>query len=186
MSLEVIMGSMFSGKSTELIRRIRLQQVMGREVRVVNHALDDRKGCLESVKTHDATEFRAVKYPTLEPFMFNDVDTVAVDETQFFGGLREWVEVGLALGKHINLAGLDGDFKQQKFGELLDVLPLADNVTKLRALCMFCKDGTPGPFTHRNPGVGQGEQVLVAAEDCYKAVCRKCLTAPPPPPPQPQ
>jgi thymidine kinase len=177
MSLEIIMGSMFSGKSTELIRRIRLQQVMGRSVRVVNHALDDRKGCLEAVRTHDATEFRAVKYPTLEKFMFDGVDTVAVDETQFFGNLREWVEYGLSEGKHIILAGLDGDFKQHKFGELLDVVPLADNVTKLRALCMFCKDGTPGPFTYRNPGVGRGEQVLVAAEDCYKAVCRKCLTA---------
>ena len=177
MSLEVIMGSMFSGKSTELIRRIRLQQVMGRSVRVVNHALDNRQGCLESVRTHDATEFKAVKFPTLESFMFDDIDTVAVDETQFFSNLREWVESGLSRGKHIILAGLDGDFKQQKFGELLDVIPLSDNVTKLRALCMFCKDGTPGPFTYRNPGVGHGEQVLVAAEDCYKAVCRKCLTA---------
>jgi thymidine kinase len=178
MSLEVIMGSMFSGKSTELIRRIRLQQVMGKTVRVVNHALDNRKGCLETVRTHDATEFRAVKCPKLLSAMFDDVDTVAVDETQFFSNIREWVEEGVARNKHIIMAGLDGDFKQQKFGELLDILPLADKVTKLRALCMFCKDGTPGPFTYRNPGVGQGEQVLVAAEDCYKAVCRKCLTAP--------
>ena len=185
MSLDILMGSMFSGKSTELIRRVRRQQVLDRKVMVVNHSLDERgSGVGSKVKTHDSSEMNAVKVAQLDESLFEGVDVVAVDESQFFSGLREWVEAGLALGKHIILAGLDGDFQQKKFGELLDVIPLADEVIKLRALCMFCKDGTPGSFTYRNPGVGQGEQVLVAADDSYKAVCRKCLTALHPPPQQ--
>jgi thymidine kinase len=179
MSLDILMGSMFSGKSTELIRRVRRQRVLGREIRVVNHSLDERGegGVGSKVKTHDSSEINALKVSRLDSSLFDGVDGVAVDETQFFVGLREWVEAGLRRGKHIILAGLDGDFQQKKFGELLDVIPLADEVIKLRALCMFCKDGTPGSFTYRNPGVGHGEQVLVADEDSYKAVCRRCLTA---------
>jgi thymidine kinase len=71
------------------------------------------------------------------------------------------------------LAGLDGDFKQEKFGELFDVIPLADEVLKLRALCMICNDGTPGPFTQRT--IVDDTQVVVAAADSYRAVCRKHL-----------
>tara|TARA_B110000285_G_scaffold235190_3_gene315445 strand:+ start:5415 stop:5954 length:540 start_codon:yes stop_codon:yes gene_type:complete len=177
MSLEILMGSMFSGKSTELIRRIRRQEVLGRVVVVVNHSLDVRgSGDMRTVRTHDNSNMDAIKMHQLEDTLFDGADVVAVDETQFFQNLRRWVEVGLSRGKHIILAGLDGDFQQKRFGELLDVIPLADEVIKLRALCMICKDGTSGPFTYRNPGVGQGEQVLVAAGDCYKAVCRKHLT----------
>ena len=71
------------------------------------------------------------------------------------------------------LAGLDGDFQQRPFGELFSVLPMADSVLKLCALCMGCRDGTPGPFTKRC--VESTAQELVGGSESYKAVCRKCL-----------
>ena len=172
MSLEILMGSMFSGKSTELIRRVKRRIAIGRSVRVVNHAIDTRvEG--DNVKTHDDCTMTATKVPTLEIDLLSDVDVIAVDEIQFFSNIKPWVENALKLGKHVILAGLDGDFKQEKFGELFDVIPLADEVLKLRALCMICNDGTPGPFTQRT--IVDDTQVVVAAADSYRAVCRRHL-----------
>jgi thymidine kinase len=98
---------------------------------------------------------------------------VAIDETQFFSSLRPFVEEALKDGKHVILAGLDGDFKQQVFGELLTMIPLADEVTKLKALCMECMNGTLGPFTKRT--VVNANQELVGDSDVYRAVCRMHL-----------
>jgi thymidine kinase len=115
---------------------------------------------------------------------------VAIDEAQFFKGLRPFVERALAARKHVILAGLDGDYRQQVgifarqnhpvltvfpqvFGELLSVIPLADRVDKLTALCMVCADGTEGPFSKRL--TSETCQELVGDETCYKAVCREHL-----------
>ena len=98
---------------------------------------------------------------------------VALDEAQFFTGLKTFVEKELRAGKTILLAGLDGDYRQRTFGELLDCIPLANEVTKLAAMCMDCHDGTRGPFTKRIVDSNQLE--LVGGDDMYKAVCRRHL-----------
>ena len=100
-------------------------------------------------------------------------NVIAVDEAQFFTGLRPFVERALSHGKHVILAGLDGDYRQQVFGEILSLIPLADNVIKLSALCMVCKDGTEGPFSKRLTSDTCQECVGGASE--YAAVCRKHL-----------
>ena len=171
--LEIIMGNMFSGKSTELMRRLRRHQAIGTPILVINSAKDVRSedGVLQ---THDKFTLGCIKTNSLETVdVPAHVKVVGVDECQFFTGLRDFVESCLDRGIHVILAGLDGDFMQQTFGELLSLVPLADQVIKLTALCMECLDGTPGPFTKRT--VESKEQELVGAAECYKAVCRRHL-----------
>ena len=166
------MGGMFSGKSTELIRRVKRHAVINNAVLVINSSKDIRSS--ESVvKTHDDETYHCVKILDLTGVSIDDYDVVAIDEAQFFPGLRRFVELALDSDKHVIVAGLDGDFKQRAFGEMFDLLPLADEVLKLCALCMCCKDGTLGPFTKRCLERSQDQQELVGGQDIYKAVCRR-------------
>ena len=170
------MGSMFSGKTSELIRRLKRHQVIHDRVIVINSKKDTRNES-EVVQTHDRGTFACVKTDNLMSVVDSDeyhyAQVVAVDETQFFVGLRPFVEQALKEHKHVILAGLDGDFRQRVFGELLELIPLADDVTKLKALCMECLDGTLGPFTKRTSS--RTEQELVGECDVYRAVCRRHL-----------
>ena len=175
--LEIIIGCMFSGKTSELIRRLKRQRAIGKKVLLINSKKDTR-----DFQIHGGGgaghEFECVKTDTLLELIgsiqFNNAEVVTVDECQFFRGLRNFVNVALKCNKHVILAGLDGDFKQNVFGELIYMIPLADDVTKLTALCMECGDGcTPGPFSKRM--CDSNEQELIGAADMYRAVCRKHL-----------
>ena len=172
MSLEIIIGGMFSGKSTELIRRINRHTVIGKSILVLSSTIDTRSS-EDVIKTHDSKYYYCLKVSNLFKIPYRTYDVIVLDEAQFFIGLRDFVEEVLKFGKHVILAGLDGDYKQEKFGEILDVIPLADEVTKLYALCMECKNGTRAPFTKRCSSSSQQE--LVGGNDIYKAVCRQCL-----------
>jgi thymidine kinase len=173
MGLEIIMGSMFSGKTSELIRRLKRHRVIGDKILVINSKKDTRNEG-DVLQTHDKSTFECVKTNNLMSVVstkeYYEAQVIAVDETQFFEGLRPFVEQALTDDKHVLLAGLDGDFRQQVFGELLELIPLADDVTKLKALCMECLDGTLGPFTKRT--VKNDNQELIGEADTYRAVCR--------------
>lgn len=176
MGLTIIMGNMFSGKTSELIRRLKRYKVIGKKVLVVNSSKDTRS--IEDVlKTHDNVKFGCVKVESLAELVnyneYTRADVIAIDEAQFFRQLREFTELSLFLKKDVILVGLDGDYKQRKFGDLLDCIPIADEVTKLTALCMDCMNGTPGPFTKRT--VKDKKLELVGDTNMYKAVCRKHL-----------
>lgn len=172
MSLKIIMGNMFSGKTTELIRRLKRYKVIGKRILVLNSSLDTRSSD-EVLKTHDNSKFECLKVSNLEDVDYSKVDIIAVDEAQFFSDLKSFVEKVLTDNKTILLAGLDGDYKQEKFGEIIDCIPLADKVFKITAMCMECMDGTHGPFTKR---IVQNDKLeLVGDHDIYKAVCRKHL-----------
>lgn len=172
MSLHVIMGNMFSGKTSEMIRRLKRYMVIGKKIVVINSQKDTRS-TEEVLRTHDNVKFRCIKTNDLSTVDIDDAEIIAIDEAQFFTGLKAFVEKALEINKTVMLAGLDGDYKQRKFGELLDCVPLADEVTKLTAMCMDCMDGTQGPFTKRI--VANEELELVGDHDMYKAVCRKHL-----------
>ena len=150
--------------------------MIGKKVLVVNSKKDTRNES-EVLQTHDKSTFECVKTGDLTSVFSTEkyiqAHVVAIDEAQFFEGLRLFVEQALADDKHVILAGLDGDFRQRVFGELLELIPLADDVTKLKALCMECLDGTLGPFTKRT--VKNDEQELIGEADAYKAVCRMHL-----------
>ena len=172
MSLKIIMGNMFSGKTTELIRRLKRYKVIGKRILVLNSSLDTRSSD-EVLKTHDNSKFECLKVSNLEDVDYSEVDIVAVDEAQFFSGLKPFVEKVLMDNKTILLAGLDGDYKQENFGEIIDCIPLADKVFKITAMCMECMDGTHGPFTKRI--VDYEGKNLIGGKEMYKAVCRKHL-----------
>ncbi len=172
MSLHIVMGNMFSGKTTEMIRRLKRYNVIGKRVVVINSQKDTRSP-EEVLRTHDNVTFRCIKTNDLTIVNTDECDVVALDEAQFFTGLKTFVEKELGAGKTILLAGLDGDYRQRTFGELLDCIPLANEVTKLAAMCMDCHDGTRGPFTKRIVDSNQLE--LVGGDDMYKAVCRRHL-----------
>ena len=172
MSLHVIMGNMFSGKTSEMIRRLKRYMVIGKKIVVINSQKDTRS-TEEVLRTHDNVKFMCIKTNDLSTVDIDDAEIIAIDEAQFFTGLKAFVEKALEINKTVMLAGLDGDYKQRKFGELLDCVPLADEVTKLTAMCMDCMDGTQGPFTKRI--VANEELELVGDHDMYKAVCRKHL-----------
>ena len=172
MSLKIIMGNMFSGKTTELVRRLKRYEVIGKHILVINSSKDTR--CLEHVlRTHDNMKFDCIKTDDLNELNYQDVDVIAIDEAQFFIGLKVFVEKVLKRGKTVILTGLDGDYKQGKIGEIIDCIPLADKVFKLSAMCMECMDGTHGPFTKRI--VDNDEINLIGGKDMYRAVCRKHL-----------
>ncbi|MDA9846976.1 hypothetical protein N9C10_03520 [Flavobacteriaceae bacterium] len=174
--LELIIGCMFSGKSTEMIRRLKRYKAINKNILVINSSRDTRNP-RSVLQTHDNITFDCVKTDSLLELFCTDkiqsADIIAIDEAQFFSHLRDFVEGVLELNKHVIVAGLDGDFKQHVFGELLYLIPLADEVDKLKAMCMECNDGTLGPFSKRM--IDNTEQELVGANEIYKSVCRMHL-----------
>jgi len=176
--LELIIGPMFSGKSTELLRQARRYAHVGKKVLVVNHALNVRyEGQPTSPKTHDAVRIsrNAVSARYLRDVDGTDVflkaDIIIVEELQFFPDaypyVTKWAD---SQGKIIVAAGLDGDSNRQPFGDVLRLVPVANKVRKLSALCGRCGDGTLADFTLRKSK--DHTRTLVGAHDEYEAVCR--------------
>jgi len=178
--LELIMGCMFSGKSTELIRRLKRYKAINKQVLVINSAKDTRS-TEQVLKTHDGVTFNCMKTNNLNEIFkskdFRNVEIIGIDEGQFFNGLYDFVIGSLKLDKHVIVASLDGDSNQETFGETLSLIPIADEVDKLKAFCMECNDGTPAPFSKRITMQNEGQE-LVGDNDFYKAVCRKHLFDP--------
>jgi thymidine kinase len=178
MSLDIIMGNMFSGKTSELIRQLKRYRIIGSKILVINSSQDTRSN-EEVLKTHDNVTFKCLKTNSLlsilkEP-LFHEAEVIAIDEAQFFVNLKAFTEECLLQNKNVLMAGLDGDYKQRKFGEMLDCIPMADTVKKLKALCTKCNNGTLGPFTVRT--VSNQDLILVGDTDMYTARCRKHLEA---------
>lgn len=181
MSLHLIIGCMFSGKSTELIRRVRRLKAIGRRVIVLNHIIDDRYGESDICSTHYGDGISAIKISKLKNFLIRyeswqslGVDVVCIDEAQFFGDLYDGVFQLVEKYKlYVIVAGLSGDYKRDNFGEMYRLFPLADTIVKLDAYCGVCNDGTIAPFTKK---LDSGDkQVDVGSSDKYIAVCRKCF-----------
>ena len=170
MALEIIMGSMYSGKSTELIRRVQRLKSIGMHCLVVNHTNDTRvQG--DFVQTHTGRKLKAVKTDDIVLLNTKPYDAIAIDEAQFFSNLQPAVAIMVENNKHVIVAGLTGDYQRQKFGGILDLIPMADDVTFTRALCQSCSHpGRPASFTKRISA--EKETVSVVSE--YIAVCRQC------------
>jgi thymidine kinase len=175
--LELIIGGMFSGKSSELIRRLKRYKAIDGKILVINSDKDTRSDS-NVLQTHDRVIFDCIKVPNLIPLIedqkYQDANIIGIDEAQFFPNLVKFVKLALQDNKYIIVAGLDGDFKQEIFGEILYLIPLCDDVHKLKALCMECKNGTEGPFTKRIDSRDKSQE-LVGATEYYKAVCRSHL-----------
>ena len=169
---EIIVGPMFSGKTTELYRRIHRYKSIDKKVCIVNHCLDTRA---EGISTHSGQEYPAVKIDSLMNFFnseyFKTTKIIGIDEAQFFTDLKEFIIASEKTNKIIIVAGLDGTFNREPFGKILETIPLCNKIDKLNALCMIRKDGTPAPFTKR---LSNDDSIIsIGSTDKYMAVCRE-------------
>jgi len=171
--IEVISGSMFSGKTEELLRRIRRAQIAKQKVEIYKPMIDDRYA-KEKVVSHDANEIHSVPVASsLEMLkVVKDADVVAIDEVQFFD--MEVVDVCVALankGIRVITAGLDKDYLGKPFGPMPALMASAEYVTKVHAVCMRC--GTLANFSHR---ILEDESLIVLGEkNNYEPLCRECF-----------
>jgi thymidine kinase len=181
--LEVICGSMFSGKSEELIRRVRRAAFAKLTVQVFKPKIDNRYS-KESVVSHNGNSVIAVpveKSLDILNQVSQDTDVVAIDEVQFFDDDICYVVGQLAdRGIRVIAAGLDQDFRAEPFGKMPELLALAENVTKLQAICVVC--GSPASRTQRlinhKPASYNDPIILVGASESYEPRCRHCHDVP--------
>ncbi|MFS0863001.1 thymidine kinase [Fredinandcohnia sp. 179-A 10B2 NHS] len=175
--LEVICGSMFSGKSEELIRRVRRTQFARQTVQVFKPRIDNRYAA-EAVVSHNGTSFDAkpvAKSTDILEDVSANTDVVAIDEVQFFDdGIVEVVQALANRGHRVIVAGLDQDFRGEPFGKVPELLSLAETVTKLQAVCSVC--GSPSSRTQRlingSPASFDDPVILVGASESYEPRCR--------------
>jgi len=171
--LELIIGPMFSGKSSELIKEIRKLKTINLKYVVIKSSIDTRYEKNYIVAHNNEKESCIITNDLLniEDSIILDCNTVIIDEGQFLKNLKlkvlYWLE---KLNKNIIIGGLDGDYKRNKIGEILDLIPYADKCIKLSALCKYCNDGTPGIFSYRK--VNDNRQILIGADETYIPVCR--------------
>jgi thymidine kinase len=181
--IELVCGSMFSGKTEELIRRIRRARIAKQKVQVFKPALDNRYH-VEQVSSHDGLRWEAVPIghsreilEHLEP----DTTVVAVDEAQFFDWeLSEVCDELAKRGLRVILAGLDMDFRGEPFGPMPLLMAMAEEVTKLQAICVVC--GAPASRTQRlingQPAAYDDPVIFVGGSESYEARCRHCHEVP--------
>jgi thymidine kinase len=188
--LELIIGPMYSGKTSKLLEIYKQCQFCDIPVAVINHSLDNRYDD-EMLSTHDKVKIPCFKTDKLmnlwiDKFNLSEIDiiprfndkikvrksdVILINEGQFFGDLIEFVKLLLLDNKKIYICGLDGDFERKKFGNILDLIPLSDKVTKLTSLCSICKNGTAAIFSLRL--TRETEQTIIGSEN-YIPVCRSC------------
>jgi len=171
-SIEVIAGSMFSGKTEELIRRLRRAKIAKLKVEIFKPALDTRYSVAEVV-SHDENSILSTPVENSGNIMLltGDVDVIGIDEAQFFDmGLID-VSVNLAkMGIRVIIAGLDMDFKGKPFGPIPGLMAVADHITKVHAICMQC--GDVAQFSHRLSSTDK--LVLLGEKNEYEPLCRSC------------
>lgn len=170
--IEVVCGSMFSGKTEELIRRLKRAEFASQKILLVKPQIDDRYH-KKNVVSHQGTSFEAVTVKKAIEILdiWKKEKIVAIDEAQFFDdGLVDICNQLAKKGVRVIIAGLDMDFKGVPFGPMPQLLSIAEYVTKVHAICVSC--GNLAQFSHRT--VEDKEQVLVGAVAEYKPLCRAC------------
>ncbi len=170
--IEIICGSMFSGKTEELIRRLKRAEFANQKILLVKPTIDDRYH-ENNVVSHQGTSFQAIAVKDASAILdiWKNEPVVAIDETQFFDqGIIETCNFLAKKGVRVIVAGLDMDFKGVPFGPMPYLLSIAEYITKVHAICVSC--GNLAQFSHRT--VEQEEQVLVGAVEEYKPLCRSC------------
>ncbi|GAB5489964.1 MAG: thymidine kinase [Phototrophicaceae bacterium] len=176
--IEVVCGSMFSGKTEELIRRVRRAIIAKQNVQVFKPQVDDRYG-INEVTSHNGQNVKAVPLPEASMIIDNlnkDTTVVAIDEAQFFDdGITEVVERLANNGIRVLIAGLDTDFRGEGFGKMPELMCQAEEVTKLRAICVVC--GNQATRTQRlvngEPAYYDDPVILVGAQESYEPRCRE-------------
>jgi thymidine kinase len=171
-SIEVVAGSMFSGKTEELIRRLKRAKIAKQIVEIYKPIVDTRYS-IEEVVSHDENSIRSTPIENSANILLlsGDVDVIGIDEAQFFDkGLVDVVVKLANMGIRVIIAGLDMDFKGVPFGPIPGLMAVADHITKVHAICVRC--GSIAQFSHR---LSEKEQVVLLGEkDIYEPLCRSC------------
>ena len=187
-SLELFLGPMYSGKTSKLLEIYKQCSFCNIPVAVINHCADTRYH--ESMlSTHDKVMIPCIQTKKLSD-IWNNIDinqtftnnaskhiklrtaeVILINEGQFFDDLYSCVNDMLLEKKKVYVAGLDGDFERNRFGQILDLIPICDSVTKFKSLCSICKNGAPGIFSLR---LTKEKQQTLIGSDNYIPVCRNC------------
>lgn len=173
-SIEVICGSMFSGKTEELIRRLKRAKIAKQRVEIFKPAIDTRYSDTEVV-SHDANSIASTPVSSSQNIllMTGDVDVIGIDEAQFFDeGIIDVCNTLANQGFRVIVAGLDMDFKGVPFGPIPALMAIADDVQKVHAICVRC--GAPAYVSHRL--VAGEKQVLLGEKNEYEPICRHCFS----------
>jgi len=178
--VEVICGSMFSGKTEELIRRLNRARIAKQRVQVFKPKIDNRYSEVH-VTSHSAQRTNAISIEHPEEILNlleDDTRVVGIDEAQFFQPAILEITQRLAnRGMRVLVAGLDMDYKALPFGPMPMLMAVAESVTKMSAICVIC--GSLASRTQRKPSEDEdGEQIKVGASDIYEARCRRCYVPP--------
>ncbi|QRI42827.1 thymidine kinase [Cheloniid poxvirus 1] len=173
--IRLIIGPMFSGKTTELVRLIRRFMISNRKCLIIKHCIDSRytEGDLKAIYTHDKISMEALisdnllkLVPTLDEF-----EVIGIDEGQFFDDIAEFSEIMANKGKIIIIAALNGDFRRELFGNVFKLLPLSESITSLTAICTSCNK--EASFSKRI--TGDKDVKVIGGKEMYTAICRKCF-----------
>ena len=173
--IEVICGSMFSGKTEELIRRLNRARIARQKVEIFKPHIDKRYS-EEDVVSHNANAIRSIPVESASQILFyaNEFDVIGIDEAQFFDSELTSVCTQLAnQGVRVIVAGLDMDFLGNPFGPMPQLLSVAEYVTKVHAICMRC-----GNLAHVSHRIVDGEKLVLLGEtESYEPLCRVCFNA---------
>jgi thymidine kinase len=177
--IEVICGSMFSGKSEELIRRVHRVQIAKKKVQVFKPTIDTRYS-IQYIYSHNGTKIEAINISNSKELLEKtepDTEVVAIDEAQFYDkGIVTICQKLADQGRRVMVAGLDQDFRGEPFGPIPELLAVAEYIDKLQAICMIC--GSPASRTQRlvngKPAKYSDPIILIGAKETYEARCRKC------------
>lgn len=176
--LELILGPMFSGKSTELINIIRKYKTLNTKMMIVKPSIDNRYTDKNEICTHNQDKEECIIYETdklINIFsnpQYESSKLIAIEEGQFFKNIYEIIKKMTDEDKKVvYITALNGDFNRSLFGDIYKLLPLCDNINFMQALCISCNDGTVGVYSKRMSH--DKNQILVAGSNEYQAVCRK-------------
>ncbi|MBN1118327.1 MAG: thymidine kinase [Bacteroidales bacterium] len=170
--IEVIAGSMFSGKTEELIRRLKRAKLANLKVEIFKPKVDTRYS-QEEVVSHDENSIHSTPVDTSVNILMltSNVDVIGIDEAQFFDkGLPDVCNKLAKQGVRVIVAGLDMDYLGKPFGPMPELLAVAEYITKVHAICMKC--GNLAQYTHRK--TTEEKRVLLGEKDIYEPLCRKC------------
>ncbi|XP_076329273.1 thymidine kinase, cytosolic-like isoform X1 [Tachypleus tridentatus] len=169
--IQIIFGPMFSGKTTELIRRLKRYEVANHSCLIIKYANDTRYST-EQLSTHDHQTLPAIQATELGCLKDESekYSVIGIDEGQFFSDIVEFAEDMANNGKIVIVAALDGTYQRQGFGNILFLVPLAESVIKLTAVCMNCFE--EASYTKRKSSEKQVE--IIGGPEKYKSVCRTC------------
>ena len=177
-SIDVIIGCMFSGKSSRIIELKNKYTILNKKILTFKHSLDDTRYKTNNLVTHNNITSECISIDNLSEIITNkkydyiNCDVIIIEEGQFFNNLYNFSKNAADIdNKIVIIAGLDGNSNRDPFGDILKLIPICTSVTKLHALCKKCNDGTKACFTKRKP-TNKSDQILVGVDE-FEAVCRK-------------